>query len=162
MPMPDADALPTLDEVEEQERRLVLPRADLESLFALGRRMADTALERRLPVLIQVRAGRRLVFVAALPGSTRSNDHWAARKARLAARFEQSSMRVRLSNPPDGEAVHERQALPRDRFAAHGGAFPLRTAGGEFIGTVVVSGLPQVQDHAFVVEMLEAHLASLG
>jgi uncharacterized protein (UPF0303 family) len=124
--------------------------------------MADAALERGLPVLIQVRLGRRLVFVAALPGSTRSNDHWAARKARLAARFEQSSMRVRLSNPPDGEAVHERQALPRERFAAHGGAFPLTVAGTGFVGTVVVSGLPQVQDHALVVEMLEAHLAAGG
>lgn len=162
MTLPHPDAFPTLEEVEDQERRLVLPRADLASLHALGRRMADAALERRLTVLIQVRAGRRLVFVAALPGSTRSNDHWAGRKARLAARFERSSMRVRLENPPDGEAVHERQALPRDRFAAHGGAFPLRTVGGEFIGTVVVSGLPQVQDHAFVVEMLEAHLASLA
>ncbi len=162
MNLPDPHAWPTLDEVEAQERALVLPAADLEGLYALGRRMADTALERRLPVLIQVRLGRRLVFVASLPGSTRSNDHWAARKARLASRFEQSSMRVRLANPPDGEAVHEQQALPRDRFAAHGGAFPLRVDGVGFVGTVVVSGLPQVQDHAFVVEMLEAHLASRG
>ena len=28
------------------------------------------------------------------------------------------------------------------------------------VGTVVVSGLPQLEDHAFVVEMLEAHLAA--
>ena len=158
----EPDAWPTLAEVEAQERALVLPAADLEALWALGRRMADTALERRLPVLVQIRLGRRLVFVASLPGSTRSNDHWAARKARLAARFEHSSMRVRLANPPDGESVYEGNSLPRDRFAAHGGAFPLRVEGVGFVGTVVVSGLPQVQDHAFVVEMLEAHLASLA
>ena len=156
----DRDTFPSLAEVEEQERRLVLPAADPASLYALGRRMADAALERRLPVLIQVRLGERLVFVAALPGSTASNDDWAARKARLAAWFDQSSMRVRLSHPPDGEGVYERHSLPRERFAAHGGAFPLRVAGVGMVGTVVVSGLPQVQDHAFVVEMLEAHLAA--
>ena len=89
----DGREWPTLEELEEQERRLVLPRADLAGLYALGRRMADTALERRLPVLIQVRHGRRLVFVASLPGSTASNDNWAERKSRLAAWFEQSSLR---------------------------------------------------------------------
>ncbi len=159
---PDPDAFPTLAEVEEQEARLVLPRADLESLYQLGRRMADAALERKLPILIQIRFGGRLVFVASLPGSNAGNDMWAARKSRLAAWSEQSSMRVRLSYPPDGEGVYERHRISREEFAAHGGAFPLRVDGVGVVGVVVVSGLPQVQDHAFVVEMLEAHKASIG
>lgn len=157
----EQDVFPTVEELEEQERRLVLPRADYASLYRLGRLMGDTALERGLPVLIQVRFGRRLVFVASLPGATASNDDWAARKSRLAAWFEQSSLRVRLVNQGDGQDVHVRHSLPHERFAAHGGAFPLRVAGVGVVGTVVVSGLPQVQDHAFVVEMLEAHIDSL-
>ena len=156
----DDRAWPTLDELEDQERRLVLSRADLAALYALGRRMADTALERQLPVLIQVRHGSRLVFVASLPGSTASNDSWAERKARLAAWFEQSSLRVGVAHRGDGPDVHARHALPVERFAAHGGAFPLRVEGVGVVGTVVVSGLPQLEDHAFVVEMLEAHLAA--
>ena len=151
---------PSVEALEEQERRLVLPTADLALLYALGRRMADAALERGLPVLIQVRSGARLVFVASLPGSTASNDDWAERKARLAAWFEQSSLRVGITNQRDGLDVHVRHSLPVERFAAHGGAFPLRVAGVGVVGTVVVSGLPQLEDHAFVVEMLEAHLAS--
>ncbi len=156
-----ADASPTLEAVERQERELVLPRADLASLYALGRRMADTAVERGLPVLIQIRFGERLVFVAALPGSTASNHDWAERKARLALWFERSSLGVRLANERDGQDVHVRHSLPPERFAAHGGAFPLRVAGVGMIGTIVVSGLPQLEDHAFAVEMLEVHLASL-
>ena len=152
--------MPTAEELEEQERRLVLPSADLASLYALGRRMADTALERGLPILVQIRFGDRLVFVASLPGSTASNDDWAERKARLAAWFEQSSLRVGVTNRRDGADVHRRHALPVERFAAHGGAFPLRVAGVGVIGTVVVSGLPQLDDHAFAVEMLEAHLGA--
>lgn len=155
------DRYPTLEELEDQERRLVLPRADLASLYQLGRRMADTALERGLPILIQVRFGPRLVFVASLPGSAATNDDWAERKSRLAAWFEQSSLRVRVANERDGHDVHERHSLSHERFAAHGGAFPLRVEGVGVVGTVVVSGLPQVRDHAFAVEMLEAHIQGL-
>lgn len=155
------EVFPSVEELEEQERRLVLPRADYASLYRLGRRMADTALERGLPVLIQVRFGSRLVFVASLPGSTASNDDWAERKSRMAAWFEQSSLRVRMTHERDGHDVFSRHSLSPERFAAHGGALPLRVEGTGVVGTVVVSGLPQVQDHAFAVEMLEAHIASL-
>ena len=149
---------PTVESVSEQEARLVLPRADLASLYGLGRRMADTALARGLPILIQVRFGDRLVFVASLPGSTASNDGWAERKSRVVARFEKSSLLVRLTNERDDTSIHVHHSLPEAEYAAHGGAFPLRVAGTGVVGSVVVSGLPQLDDHAFVVEMLEAHL----
>ena len=44
-------------------------------------------------------------------------------------------------------------------FAAHGGAFPLLVRGVGPVGTVVVSGLPQVEDHRMVVAALREHLA---
>jgi uncharacterized protein (UPF0303 family) len=49
--------------------------------------------------------------------------------------------------------------LPPGRFAAHGGAFPLLVRGVGPVGTVVVSGLPQVDDHRMVVAALREHLA---
>ena len=156
----EPDAGPSLEELEAEERRLVLPASDHAALYALGRRMADTALDRGLPIVIQVRAGGRLVFAAALPGSTASNDAWAERKSRLAAWFEQSSLRIGTASRARGEDVHARHSLPVDRFAAHGGAFPLRVASAGVVGTVVVSGLPQLEDHAFVVEMLAQHIAA--
>ena len=154
----DKDVFPTIEELESEERQLVLPRADLLALHMLGRRMADAASERSLPIIIHIRSGERLVFAAALPGSTASNDEWATRKARVAQHFEQSSLLVRLRHERDGEDVNVRHRLPPERFAAHGGAFPLRVADVGVIGTVVVSGLPQVEDHAFVVEQITKHL----
>lgn len=100
------------------------------------------------------------MFVAALPGSTASNNEWATRKARVAQHFEQSSLLVRLLHERDGNDVNTRHALSPELFQAYGGAFPLRVHGVGVIGSVVVSGLPQVDDHAFVVEQLKAHLAS--
>jgi len=152
------NAGPTIDELEAQERGLVLDRADLGSLHELGRRMSKVAAERQLPIVIQIRSGGRLVYVAALPGSTASNDEWAPRKARVAQHFEQSSLLVRLRHERDGQDVNTRHTLSPELFQAFGGAFPLRVPGVGVIGSVVVSGLPQVDDHAFVVEQLEAHI----
>ncbi|WP_418605263.1 heme-binding protein [Georgenia sp. SUBG003] len=46
-------------------------------------------------------------------------------------------------------------------YAAHGGVFPLvLRRGGALLGAVGVSGLPQREDHAFVVEQLRAFLAA--
>jgi uncharacterized protein (UPF0303 family) len=156
---PNSEEWPSIDGLEAQERNLVLERADLASLHDLGRRMAEAAAERALPIVIQIRAGARLVYVAALPGSTASNDQWAARKARLTEHFEQSSMLVRLRHERDGQDVHSAHTLSPDLYQAHGGAFPLRARGVGVIGSVVVSGLPQIDDHAFVVEQLRLFLA---
>ena len=139
---------------------MVFERADLGSLHDLGRRMSQVAAERGLPILIQIRSVGRLVYVAALPGSTASNDEWAARKARVTQHFEQSSLLVRLLNERDGEDMNTRHTLSPELFQAHGGAFPVRARGVGVIGSIVVSGLPQVDDHAFVVEQLEGHLKS--
>jgi uncharacterized protein (UPF0303 family) len=155
---PSAENWPAIEELEAQERDLVLERADLGSLHALGRQMSTAAEARGLPIVIQIRAGARLVYVAALSGSTASNDQWAARKARLTEHFEQSSMLVRLRHERDGQDVHVAHTLSPELYQAHGGAFPLRARGGGFVGSVVVSGLPQVEDHAFVVEQLALFL----
>ena len=125
----NSDTWPSIEELEAQERDLVLERADLASLHDLGRLMSTAAAERELPILIQIRAGARLVYVAALPGSTASNDHWAARKARLTEHFEQSSLLVRLSHERDGQDVLSAHTLSPDLYQAHGGAFPLRARG---------------------------------
>ena len=51
-------AWPTIDELEAQERDLVLDRADLASLHSLGRLMSKVAAERGLPIVIQHPVGR--------------------------------------------------------------------------------------------------------
>jgi uncharacterized protein (UPF0303 family) len=159
MATPGSDGWPTIEELEVQERDLVLRQADLTSLQRLGRRMAEAAAERALPIVIQIRSCGRLVFAAALPGSTTSNDEWATVKARVAQHFEHSSLLVRLRHEREGQDINTRHALSPERYRSSGGAFPLRVVGVGVIGTVVVSGLPQVDDHAFVVEQLRAHLA---
>jgi uncharacterized protein (UPF0303 family) len=44
-------------------------------------------------------------------------------------------------------------------FAVHGGGLPLITKNNGFVGALLISGLPQVEDHLFGVEVLTEFLA---
>ncbi len=77
-------------------------------------------------------------------------------------RYGASSFLVGARFRARGTTFDESSRLDLDRFAAHGGSFPLRAraVGAGTVGTVSVSGLPQEDDHALIVEALEQFIAS--
>ena len=138
---------------------LVLPRFSLEDALRLGRIATDLAIERDLPVLIEIRLGQRVAYRAALPGTTADNDEWLRRKFRVVSRFEQSTLAVRVEHEEKGRSFNDATGLPESDFAAHGGGWPLIVKGVGFVGMFGVSGLPQVEDHQLIVESLGLYLA---
>ncbi|GAA4996985.1 heme-degrading domain-containing protein [Streptomyces siamensis] len=146
---------PEIAELEEQERRLTLPHFTYDDAWALGTLLVELARERRAPVAVDIRRGGQQLFHAALPGSTPDNDAWIDRKRRVVERYGCSSLLVGSRFRAKGTTFEESSRLDPDTYAAHGGAFPIIVEGAGVIGTVVVSGLPQVEDHAMVVEALE-------
>ena len=152
----------TLARVEAEEREIVLPRFDLDDAWRLGSAMRAAGLERRLPIVIGISLGEARVFHAALPGSSADNDAWLERKSRVARRYGRSSYGVGLSFAAVGKDFDTSARLDTTRYAAHGGVFPITIVGVGVVGTVGVSGLPQADDHAFVVEHLRALRAELG
>ncbi|WP_244506482.1 heme-binding protein [Pararhizobium polonicum] len=60
-----------------------------------------------------------------------------------------------------GYDFNSRFRLPESGFAASGGGFPLMLRGGTMIGTVGVSGLPDLEDHLLVTNALR-ELLTLG
>ncbi|WP_030563268.1 heme-degrading domain-containing protein [Streptomyces aureocirculatus] len=147
-------------ELEEQERRLTLTRFTYDDAWALGCLLVDMARARQAPVAVDIRRGGQQLFHAALPGSTPDNDAWIDRKRRVVERYGCSSYLVGSRFRAKGSTFEESSRLDPDRYAAHGGAFPIAVEGVGVIGTVVVSGLPQVEDHALVVAALERFTAS--
>ena len=73
--------------------------------------------------------------------------------------FGHSSFHERLRHEEAGTSFAEATSLHFPEYAPHGGGFPLLVAGTGVVGVVLVSGLPQEQDHALIVEALEAFLA---
>ncbi len=131
----------------------------LEDAWVLGCRMRAAAVEAGLPVAIGIQLGEQRVFHTALPGSSSDNDQWLARKTRVALRYGQSSLAVGESFRARGRDFDTDSRLDPGEYAAHGGVVPIRLTGGAVIGAVGVSGLPQLEDHAFVVQHLQAYLA---
>jgi len=52
--------------------------------------------------------------------------------------------------------------LPEKTHAIHGGAIPLNVAGLGLVGILIISGLPQVEDHLFGIQVLTQFLANQG
>ncbi|MBO3738563.1 heme-degrading domain-containing protein [Actinoplanes flavus] len=146
--------------VEEQEQRLVFPGFTEADAWRLGGLLVNLATERRLPVAVDIRRGRQQLFHAALPGATADNDAWIERKVRVVYRFGASSYLVGRRLAAKGRQLDAAQGVDPARYAAHGGAFPVRLANAGVIGVVTVSGLPQADDHALVVEAIETFLAA--
>ena len=105
---------------------------------------------------IDISRGEQRLFHCALPGTAADNDEWIERKNRVVRRFGHSSYYMGVQ---EGDAFAATFLLDEREFAAHGGAFPLIVRDVGVVGTVTVSGLPQEEDHRFVVGVLRAFLA---
>lgn len=143
----------------EEEGRLALPSLSESDAIDIGLLLLARARARSLAVTIEVRRAGRVVFRAALPGTSPDNDVWVAGKAATVERFGHSTWQVRQRYLAQGTTFEEHTGLVRPAYAAHGGGYPLAVAGTGVIGVALVSGLPQEQDHALIVECLEAYLA---
>ncbi|MFF2187437.1 heme-degrading domain-containing protein [Streptomyces sp. NPDC058155] len=153
---------PTVAELEAQEARLVLPHFTYDDAWALGSLLVELSRERGAPVAIDIRRGAQQLFHCALPGSSADNDAWIGRKRRVVERYSESSFLVGSRFRAKGATFEDSSRLDPDRYAAHGGSFPITVRGAGVVGTVTVSGLPQEEDHALVVEALERTLAAYG
>ena len=140
------------------EERLVFSHFDSDTAWELGSAMRAEAHAARLPIAIEIRRNGQCLFHAALPGSSADNDAWLLRKAAVVERYGHSSYYVGCKFRADGRDFDTDSRLDVGAFAAHGGAFPLILGTGGCIGTVAVSGLPQLEDHRFVVMQLERFL----
>lgn len=148
----------TTAELIEQERRLQFARFTNDDAWRLGCLLVDLVRGRELPVTVDIRRGEQQLFHFAAPGTSADNDAWIERKIRVVRRYGASSYLVGQRFREQGSSFEEKSRLDPDQYAAHGGAFPVVVADVGMVGTVAVSGLPQVEDHKLVVEALERFL----
>lgn len=147
-----------IDELEDQERRLVFDVFDEHTAWTVGVALRDAGLAASLPIAISIRRNGQELFHAALPGASVDNDGWLARKSAVVDRYGQSSLRVGETFRVRGGSFDTDSRLDTATHAAHGGAFPILIQGTGCVGTIAVSGLPQLEDHKLVVETLESIL----
>ncbi|MBP1326270.1 uncharacterized protein (UPF0303 family) [Leucobacter exalbidus] len=146
--------------IEAEERELWFASFTRDDAWRLGVQMREAAVAQQLPLVIGIAIGAQRVFHAALPGASPDNDAWLERKARSVVHFERSSLGVGELFRSQGRLYEADARLDPTVIAANGGVFPIQIDGVGVVGTVGVSGLPQVDDHNFVVDQLRKFRAA--
>ena len=154
------DLWPSVAELAAEEAGLQFTSFTNDDAWTLGAALVAAAREVQAPVAIDISRNGHQLFHAALPGATPDNDSWIARKSRVVQRFGHSSLYMRLLCADEGTTVEEKFGLDPRRYAAHGGAVPIVVRSVGPVGVVVVSGLPQLDDHRMVVTALRSLLAA--
>jgi uncharacterized protein (UPF0303 family) len=145
-----------LDALLEEERELQFPSFSADIAWALGSHIYQRAKTGSLPIAIEISRNGQQLFFAALPGATPDNAEWIRRKRAVVQRFNHSSLYMSVEAEVKGRPFLERYGLSEQDYAAAGGGFPIFIRDTGCIGAVVVSGLPQLEDHRLVTESVRA------
>ena len=147
-----------LAKIAIQEERLQFQDFDADTAWKLGNRLKANAETRGVAVTIEIRVGKETIFFFAMQGAKPENADWARRKRNVVDLLWRSSYAVGLALQEEQSSLEAKMGLPLRDYTAHGGSFPIRVVGVGTIGTVTVSGLPQRDDHAMLVEELAGML----
>jgi uncharacterized protein (UPF0303 family) len=145
-----------------EEQMLTLPSLDLTGALEIGEIAKSFGQVRNLPIVVEVRLLARIIYHASLPGSKSENQWWIDRKARVVMLKHHSTLFERVSAEERGVDWHKENNVEDETHAIHGGGLPLITKNEGFIGILLISGLPQVEDHLLGVEVLTEFLARKG
>ena len=156
---PSSPSWPSVAELAAEEDELQFASFTNDDAWELGTALVEGARRQGAPVAIDISRNSHTLFHVALPGATPDNDSWIARKQRVVQRFGHSTLYMRQVFVERGTTFEEALGLDPQRYAAHGGGFPVIVRSVGPVGVVVVSGLPQLEDHRMVVEALRAHLS---
>jgi len=148
--------------LERESAALELSSLSMNESLEIGGIALGIGIQRGLPIAIEVHLGSWVVFHASLPGSMAKNDSWIARKARVVLATGNSTMFERVWAEEAELDWYEFKGLPEDSYAIHGGGVPLNVKGLGHVGTLLISGLPQVDDHLLCIEVISEFLARKG
>ncbi|MEO9168559.1 MAG: heme-degrading domain-containing protein [Aestuariivirga sp.] len=147
-----------IEKIKQQEMALHFERFTEADAWALGCQMREAAIALKHPFVIDIRIAGRKLFYTALPGTTPANETWVQRKINVVMRLHKSSYLVGRELALSGRALDESQGVLPIDYATHGGSFPIAIKNTGVVGTITVSGIPQRDDHNFVIEHICRYL----
>lgn len=133
---------------------LELPSFTTGQAVALGLLATERAINESLPIVIEVHHVGRLAYRAVLPGALPDSDDWITRKRRVVERYHRSTLATKVKYEERGTTFHEATGLSEREYASHGGGMPIIVSGVGVVGGFYASGLPEVDDHRFLVTCL--------
>lgn len=144
--------LPEVTTAELEEVSFDFAQFSNDDAVNLGLAAVEVITEWDLNLAVDIILGNDLVFRAKLGTTGPDNDQWLAGKAAVARIHGVPSLLVRRRHEATGTPYPDELVegvVPR----AHGGAVPI-LVNGTVVGTITLSGEPDVLDHAACVEAL--------
>jgi len=148
----------SIDVIKRQEKELQFASFDNDAALAIGNRIVEQAKADKVNVTIDITVNRNPLFFHAMAGTNGNNIDWIRRKSNLVNRTGHASFYVHTEAVNNGKDFDNLLTFDPKDFAAHGGSFPIVVKGTGQIGTITVSGLAGVDDHAMVVRALKWYL----
>lgn len=140
------------------EARTILPTITVATAEEIGELASELAQQRKYPITISIELDGEEVYRSVLPGASTEHADWITRKARVVNLTSHSTMYERVKAEEDGVDWHLLHGVEDATHAIHGGGFPLVSSDKGFEGVLLISGLPQVDDHNFAVEVLSTYI----
>ncbi|WP_322402830.1 heme-degrading domain-containing protein [Massilia luteola] len=148
----------SLATITRQEQALQFTSFDNDAALAIGNRIVEQAKADKVAVTVDVSVNRNPLFFHAMAGTSPNNADWIRRKSNLVNRTGHASFWVHTQAVERGQDFDNLPTFDSKDYAAHGGSFPIVVKGTGQIGTITVSGLAGVDDHAMVVRALKWYL----
>ena len=142
-----------------EEQKLILQTLDISTALQLGVLAQNIGINRGLPIAIEVRIGDWVIYHASLPGSSIENNLWLERKAKVVKLKHHSTLYERVKSEEQFVDWFVSNMVSEVDYAIHGRGLPLITKEDGFVGALIISGLPQLDDHLLGVEVLTLFLA---
>ncbi len=142
-----------------EERALEFLELRIEDFLGIVEIPRPIAESRNLSIAVAVKKNDWFIFSVSLPGSTPENHSWLERKARVVNLNHHSSLHERVNADERGVGWFKDNNYSELTHAIHGGGLPLITKNKGFVGSLLLSGLPQLEDHLLRVEVSTEFLA---
>jgi uncharacterized protein (UPF0303 family) len=146
----------------KQEEMLQFDHFTGQDVWDLGKLMVEEMYRQNIDMTINIRQlNGRVLFHYAAEKTALINQKWMDRKFNTVSLMERSSLAVTVTSKITGEVV-ETHGLDEKDYVFCGGGFPVRIKDGRIVAVVLVSNLPHVQDHAYMVGCLAKYLGING
>lgn len=130
-----------------------------EDALALGQKLIGCSKNYTGPVAVEITINGLIIFRFFPTGTSKFHEMWLKAKRNMVETREISTLHAFALLEETKENQLEDWHLSPLEYAGCGGGFPIRITGGSVIGTVCVSGLPHLDDHAILMSGIKAFLS---
>lgn len=145
-------ALEMLENLIRLEERLQFSSFNMDDAYTLGTMLREAGQKTPKPIAVRIVLDGLIVYQSFLPGTGTSNNQWMDKKQHTVERCHTSSLRAAIERELSDHLDDWQQN--EDYYAFCGGGFPI-IVNGVYRGAAIVSGLPHLEDHRNLVEVME-------